>query len=329
MVENNKDITLAWQQHWQEGHLSSLSQDNKSHESQQGRAAWNAFFEDLPGTAKILDLCTGNGIVPALANTFARENGRGFIITGVDQAKIDPHTTLEEGKELLEGVTFQGGVNIEALPFDDGAFDAVTGQYAIEYSNLEKTIPEIARTLKKGGKFRFVIHAREGTIIAHNTPKTEQYDFILNQSGILEALSEAVRLAFDAEISTRPEVQEMALEARSNLRDLAVTTKAGVQGVEKTKEPLILIENLVRAYITRKQYGNYIEFEEWLSGVRVQIEGQLEMIKSFSEVAISRAGLFDIQRFFEEAGLSELILLGDVRGADGDLQAWTIEGVKA
>ena len=327
MTDHTKDITLAWEQHWQEGHLSSLSQDNKSHESRESIEGWNAFFVTLPDNASILDVCTGNGIVPALANTFARDNKKDFKITGVDQARVDPHSTLKEGKEMLEAVSFQGGVNVEALPFEDAAFDAVTGQYAIEYSNLEKTIPQIARVLKNGGKCRFVTHAREGIIVDHNAPKARQYEYILNESGVLEALAEAIRLAFDAETSDRQELQDMSLEARTALRDVAVKTRAKVAEIAQTKEPLILVENIVRAYITRKQFGNYIGFEDWLASVRAQVQGQVQMIKSFSEVALTRGALFDLQKLFEAAGL-ENIQLGDVQNAAGDVQAWTIEGVK-
>ena len=113
---------------------------------------WSSFFASLPESTRLLDLATGNGAVLAIA----AEHSKDFSLHGVDQADI--------GETGPGGSTFHPHCGIEALPFEDNSFDAVTSQYGFEYSNTTATIPEIARVATPGASLRLLVHAKDGDV---------------------------------------------------------------------------------------------------------------------------------------------------------------------
>jgi len=132
--------------------------------------AWQGFFHQLPADAAVLDVGTGNGALALLA----RETLGPFAeVHGVDVAEIDP-TTFVSSEEGLQSITFHPGVAMEQLPFDDDVFNAVVGQYALEYSDTARSVVEVLRVLKGDGRFRFLVHASGGTLEARNVLQQRQ-----------------------------------------------------------------------------------------------------------------------------------------------------------
>jgi SAM-dependent methyltransferase len=150
-----------WDQYWHYDRIASCFDGAGDSNYDEGIAGgWRAFFADLAKRACILDLCTGNGAVPLIA----AEDGRASAIVAVDRAAIDPPAFVSRHAALYAAVDFRGGVDVEALPLPDGGFDAVTSQYGIEYSDLDKSLPEAVRMLAPGGRARFVVHAADGVV---------------------------------------------------------------------------------------------------------------------------------------------------------------------
>ena len=310
--------TDAWTRHWRSGALSSLSAANRAAEPQEAQNAWVAFFASLPLNAALLDIATGNGVVPALAQGYARTAGRTFRVTGIDQAAIDPLTTVTEHRELLEGVKFIGGVSAESLPFPAASFDALSGQYALEYTDADKTLKEVARVIKTGGRARFVLHAKASVTVQFNRPKLAQGDYFLNRSGVFEALEGAVRAAFEGR----------NLEAtRAAFRDKAVEAREALKGMGENAELQALLNNLVQAYIGRTRFDGLGTFERWLAGIRDEVTGQVAMIRAMDEAALSTEDFMALKEKFEKEGF--LAEVGELRaGPDRAFLAWTLAGVK-
>lgn len=319
-MSSTGDKQKAWDAHWRSGSLSSLSSGDKSTEAPEAIAAWNGFFGKLSGGAKILDIATGNGIVPAHARAFSQEFHTTFEITGIDRADIDPLATVTEQRSLLEGITFLAGIAAEDLPFEDALFDAVTGQYAIEYTNTVETAGEVARVLKAGGRFRFVCHAREGGIVTFNAPKAQQCAWLLKQSGVFEALSAAARAAFE----NSPEREE----TRTRFRKRAVDARGKLAKMGENQEVQDLLNNLVQVYIARDQFGNYAGFEKWLKGVFEEVAGQLQMIRALEEAALDFDGIDRLSEVLQKAGFDEIAIAELHAGPNKTLLAWQIEGVR-
>lgn len=112
---------------------------------------WNWYFErvELPEQCKILELGCGNG---NLWKSSAHRVPEGWKITLTD---LSPGM-LEEARHNLADVDHRFEyriVDAQAIPFDDGAFDAVIANHML-YHVPERTraLSEIRRVLRGGGK---------------------------------------------------------------------------------------------------------------------------------------------------------------------------------
>jgi demethylmenaquinone methyltransferase/2-methoxy-6-polyprenyl-1,4-benzoquinol methylase len=103
------------------------------------------------GTRRVLDLCTGTALVPAV---LARQSER-FVI-GLD---LSPEM-LAAGRAKLAHADRRNAVLVRAdagqLPFADGSFDAVTvsfGLHELPTAVRERALREVARVLRRDGVF--------------------------------------------------------------------------------------------------------------------------------------------------------------------------------
>jgi demethylmenaquinone methyltransferase/2-methoxy-6-polyprenyl-1,4-benzoquinol methylase len=102
---------------------------------------------------RILDVATGTGMVAfALA-------ARGATVVGLDQSETmlgGARARLERTPELADRLSFVLG-EAEALPFDDGEFDALSFTYLLRYvDDPAATMRELARVVKPGGRVAMV-----------------------------------------------------------------------------------------------------------------------------------------------------------------------------
>lgn len=114
-------------------------------EVQEGQcaAAFRAVLDHAgvgPGT-RHLDVGCGAGMAAALSAA------RGAVVSGIDAAEA----LLEIARERTPAGDFRQG-DIEALPFDDGSFDLVTGFNAFQYAgDAAQALREAGRVAKPGG----------------------------------------------------------------------------------------------------------------------------------------------------------------------------------
>ena len=117
---------------------------------------WRATLVDqvnpLPGQ-RVLDVATGTGMV---AFALAR---RGCEVVGLDQSPdmlSVARRHLDERSDPKPRITFVQG-QAEALPFDDGEFDALTFTYLLRYvDDRAATMRELARVVKPNGRIGMV-----------------------------------------------------------------------------------------------------------------------------------------------------------------------------
>jgi SAM-dependent methyltransferase len=156
-------------------------------------AGWRAFFQSLPSGSRILDLCTGNGAVAVIAAESSAIHAKGFAITGVDLADIDPRRFVHRLGVVARDVTFVPRTSVERLPLADESFDAAVSQYGIEYSNVDKSLAEAVRVLSPGGRLRLFMHAKEGTVAASTKRAIADADFLLERAKICDKAAACFR----------------------------------------------------------------------------------------------------------------------------------------
>jgi SAM-dependent methyltransferase len=108
-----------------------------------------------PGT-KTLDLCCGTGLVAGAAVA------RGAIVSGLDFSPA----MLEVARATHPALHFAEG-DAEAMPFPDGAFDAVVSNFGVHHvPRPERALAEARRVLRPGGRVAFATWAAPADNIA-------------------------------------------------------------------------------------------------------------------------------------------------------------------
>jgi len=101
------------------------------------------------GGSRVLDVGTGPGPVAA------RAVERGATAVGVDFSE----SMLAEARRRHPGVEFREGA-AEALPFGDGVFDAVVGNFMLHHTaRPDDVLKEAFRVLRPGGRMGFTVWA--------------------------------------------------------------------------------------------------------------------------------------------------------------------------
>lgn len=136
------------------------------------QTAWHAFSKGLPKSAQVLDLATGDGKVMRWLLAARRD----LKLTGTDSAEQLP--------EPPRGTKVRPGIRMEALPFPDGRFHAVTSQFGFEYGDIEIVAGEAARVLRQGGTLTILTHRKDGPILAHNLARREQIRWAIEDQAL-------------------------------------------------------------------------------------------------------------------------------------------------
>ena len=171
--------TRSWDNYWKRGALHSCISAADKQKQKEINDFWMELYAQFPDDVVSLDIGSGNGLLPSLAVTYANRQEYGWEIHGVDLADIDPVRDVPEAQDILDQVNFQGRIAAEELPFEAGYFDLVTSQYAIEYSDMARSIPEMARVLKAGGIFCAVLHSHNSLVVAQNNENVQEADYLL------------------------------------------------------------------------------------------------------------------------------------------------------
>ncbi|HEY0011442.1 MAG TPA: class I SAM-dependent methyltransferase [Allosphingosinicella sp.] len=166
------------------------------------REVWQGFARALAPGARILDLATGDGAVLKKI----REARTDLVLTGVDSAPTLPPSP--------PGMTLRAGVSMEALPFEDGAYDAVVSQFGYEYGDTAAIAHEVGRLLAPRGLLGLLIHRSDGPIVAHNLPRRDALRWALAPGGYLAKARGLVAARRIAAIPTPPAFRMAPEEAQ-------------------------------------------------------------------------------------------------------------------
>jgi ubiquinone/menaquinone biosynthesis C-methylase UbiE len=188
-----------WESYYRGGRIAACPTGQDLNYTLELHDVWSEFFSGLADAACLLDIGTGNGAISLIARQTADSLGRTYEIHGADLAQINPCRDVADGARLFAGITFHPGIAAETLPFAAASFGAVSGQYALEYTDTRQSLAQVLRVLKPGAAAQFVMHHAGSIIVARAHASLRHADDVLLNSKVHRKL----RRFLDAEQRSR------------------------------------------------------------------------------------------------------------------------------
>lgn len=171
-----------WTNYWQSGAQTSLPNDFKENYDGAILEFWRKVIDQSEHDALVLDVCTGNGAVALILARLSLENHKSLHITAIDVSDINTTYIINNNpKEYTDNIKFISQCPVESvnqvLPEPQ---DLIVSQYGLEYSDMEKSAPAIAQSLKPNGQLVFIAHS----------PQSAVFSFMRNEQAIYDWLAE-------------------------------------------------------------------------------------------------------------------------------------------
>ena len=311
------------QEHWESysrgGALVSCPLGLEPGYTREVRDTWVAFFSSLPDGARILDIGTGNGAIALIALETAAALGRSCSIDGIDLAQIDPVRYVKDGARLFKDVRFHAGVSAEALPFESESFDAVCGQYALEYTDCGRSLAEMFRVLRPGGRGQFILHHRDSIVVENAEESLRHAAVVLDETKVFRLFrryAEAERASPNSATKQWQEIvaageflQRKARESRNSML-LAMT-----------------LDSLRRLFDQRASVSP-ATLERAVEAMEAELRASVRRLQDLAGAAQSQEDIAELVRMAEATGFCAIGFRPQLHAGD-KLVGWRLNFTKA
>ncbi len=313
--------TRGWDNYWKRGELHSCISAHSKENQSKINDFWLKVYSDFSDDMTLLDIGTGNGLLPSLAVTSANDREYSWEIHGVDLADINPAHDVPSAKELLDQINFQGRIAAEDLPFEDRYFDLVTSQYAIEYSDMARSIAEISRVLKAGGHFCAVLHSDASLVVVQNKQNIREAEYLLD-SGVFVKCKELLSHILMGNYSDK-EAQTMVNQYVDNLAGLSQSylDPSSLNIIPVMQNSLLEILKLSRKYTV----GQILEM---VDNARLRLIGQRDLLLDLVGSALSETGVSKLKTGLEGLGFEVIISQDFCIGQNSKILGYYIQAMK-
>lgn len=300
MPERVESFDWAWSLFWQADNLQACVPAGA--DSGVLEQHWQDFFTALPQPAEILDVGTGNGALALLAH---RSHSGASTVHAIDTAEIDPARFVVDASGDLAAIRFHAGVAMESMPFGNAVFDAVVGQYSLEYSNTALSVPALMRVLRPGGRFQFLLHSAGAVLETRNSRLRRQAQTLLDSS-LFTDLQRLLPAIFTAQ-SCEHEASTFAAAALEAAKDEITrfsNTLAGIEDNFRGAADRALVDNLllaVRQVPAQRTRYNLRALQQRAAGIEAMLRAQVLRFQAMEEAALDQSQRDELRRQFEEA----------------------------
>jgi SAM-dependent methyltransferase len=282
----------AWSRFWQTGTLHSCVSGDEAAFSEE---FWRRFFENADGAAKVLDIGTGNGLIPLLAMRHLRCRS---IVYGIDAAQINPEAFR---RPELSDVRLMSGVPSEKMPFEDASFDIVTAQFALEYTDIGLSLEETLRVLAPGGQIALVVHTNDSRISAVSQAQLDQIEWLQRPDGFFDAACQMIRVIESRRSAEKPVAEHEDVRAHYNKEATLLIRRIekGEMG-DALARAAIVVQRALASVATGPGAESDFRFEDALRA----FEDEASRLQEQINAARSPDQLHGIATRLEEAGMS-------------------------
>jgi ubiquinone/menaquinone biosynthesis C-methylase UbiE len=262
----------------------------------------------------IVDIGCGNGALTWICNEILNQGSRKTHITGVDFADISPFKALGRKESDYPMIRFLGNTPAENLPFENHSIDLVVSQFGVEYTNLDKAIPEIARILTPDGRMSFILHDKESTLIRGATSRLENSRTVLNDIAIHDYALQLDDLYLRIQ---DPEARQSSVEHRELVTRINMLTNQ-VRDLVRDYSPgssIHLYMNRLNLALENARNNKNAERKELIIFARESLRSNIERIEDLEMAALSVADRQRLVSLIQRTGFTvteqDMLLLGN------------------
>lgn len=313
----------AWSRYWARGVPHSCIGTYGDRYGGAIAAFWKDVFTGLPEGARVLDVATGNGALPRLLLDHCRQPG--VTCDAVDIAAVQLPWLASVPPADRNRVRLQGGVDAGALPFADSTFDFGVSQYGIEYTDLQRSVPELLRVLAPHGGVAMVLHHAQGrpaTLaaleIGHIRWLTAEGGWFDAAAAMIEPMARAS--TFGGRASLQGDAQANAARGRFN----AVQNELSARGEgQDGADVLFEMREAAMAVFALAGREGVKAADAALAGVREELTAGATRLADLCAHALAGAQVQALRERLAR-GLDVAVTLDELREQGRHLMGWTI-----
>ncbi len=314
----------AWDRYWAYGYLHSCSALHEGNYRGAIADYWQRRFAQCPDGSRILDIATGNGALALMALEAADERGVSLDISASDLAAIDPAGQAPDPDRAaqLARIRFWARTPAEELPASDGSLDLVCSQFGLEYSDLDRSLPEIARVLAPGGELAAVMHHTGSVLVQPAADEIAQMDYVVDHERLylkMRNLLRAMREAGRGRASAHPKVAKKRRAVDEALARIDARARVAADA-QRVQGPARYVREL-RALVDERPPA---ELERWLEEGRERVRANRARVADMQQAAHAPADIEPLERRLEAAGLGR-IAVEPLAQDDGSVLGWRLE----
>ena len=309
-----------WSVFWRQGHSTTFGDWYK--QGYDGAVAewWQAALTQAPENATVIELGCGNcSLLPAMVKA-----GSGGKYIGVDVARVSPSAVAEQGlAESGVEVILHSETPAEEVPEADAMADLLASVFGIEYSGLDRSVPEAARLLKPGGRFCALLHHDESIVTTMSKRAISEFNEGDMKTAI-EALSvissERDRLV-DLSALKNSQKAEMG---RGNINELA---QKYLSDTNPKTANATMFEFMTQALKFFKMMGaGSAERNAFIESLETEHRASHERFQQMVSVAFDAEGIDELRGKFVQAGFTNVTV--EVVHTGDNILAWSLEAEK-
>lgn len=305
-----------WSVFWRQGHSTTFGDYFKQGYDGVVASWWQSQLEALEAGATVLEIGCGNcSLLPGLV-----KSGKRARYVGVDLAHVEVSEIARQGlDESGIDVVLHGETPAENIPEDDASVDVAASVFGIEYSDLEKSLGEVQRLLKPGGRLVALLHHAGSVVTSMSRRALAEY----NEQD-LESVIAALGVISKARDET-PELSELknnpdAERAREEINRLAGKYLGNTDPNTGNATMFELLTNALKFF--KMMGADSAERRQFIESLGAEHRASQERFDQMVAVALDESGIEQLQVKLDGLGFTNTRV--DAIHTNNEILAWEL-----
>ena len=305
-----------WSVFWRQGHSTTFGDYFKQGYDGAVAAWWQGQVDTIESGTTVLEVGCGNcSLLPFLVRA-----GKAGKYIGLDLATIEVSEVARQGLDDSGiDVILHGDTPAEAIPEDDNSVDVVASVFGIEYSDLDRSLAEVQRVLKPGGRVLALLHHDGSVVTSMSRRALSEYD-----EADLRSLLDALRTISTARDET-PVLSELkhnavAEKARAEVNRLAAKYLSDTNPATANATMFELLTNALRFF--KMMNSGSEERQQFIESLAEEHVASQERFGQMVSVALDDSGLRELEVKLADFGFGNT-RTGVIHSKD-DILAWEL-----